>query len=296
VAAGRSPSSRLLGFVFDLDETLAPDTTTQYLRLCGVDVAEFWSVVQARMRAGWDQVPAYMYGIFDLARQPNSPITAADMAARGSAFVLFPGVEDLVPRLRAHVRALGWAAEFYLLSSGLLPVVQALPVASHFDGLWTSDFECDTEGRPLFPRQVISFTDKTRPLIEISKGITREMAAAKPFLVNARVAGGAFRIPFHRMVFVGDGLTDVPCFAMITKARGSALAVYDEARDGARAAAGEFLADGRVAAIAKADYRADGEAYLAICRATARIIEAEAGASVHRGVGVSRRRGSSPEL
>ena len=56
-----------MAMVFDFDGTLAPDSTTGFLRHVGVDVARFWSEgVEPKVRAGWDPVPAYLYEIWRL--------------------------------------------------------------------------------------------------------------------------------------------------------------------------------------------------------------------------------------
>lgn len=252
-----------IGVVFDLDQTLAPDTTTQYLLSHGVEVEAFWAAVTSRVKAGWDHVPAYLFGIVEEAGRGRS-MTKEDMVARAKGFRLFPGVTDLIPRLRSRLSSSDVTLEFYLISSGIGPIVHSLPIAGDFSGIWTSDFEYNHEGLPVFPRRIVSFTDKTRPLIEISKGISQAEAEAEPFRVNERVGAGGFRIPFRRMVFVGDGFTDVPCFAMVTARGGMAIAVYDRARPEAEDTARRFLDSRRVRAIAEADYQPRSPAFRAL--------------------------------
>ena len=60
------------------------------------------------------------------------------------------------------------------------------------------------------------------------------------------------RVPFHNMIYVGDGLSDVPCMKMMRSYGGQAIAVYQpESRTGVE----ELLAKGRVDYIFPADYR-----------------------------------------
>lgn len=263
----RSAVAPAVGYVFDLDETLAPDTTSQYLRLVGVDPAEFWVAVVRRMADGWDQVPSYLYGIVRES-WAGARITKEGMRAAGRGLSVFPGVASLFAALRRHAASRALHAEFYLISSGIGTLVRAMPIASEFDGIWTSDYAFADDGRPVFPRRVISFTDKTRPLIEISKGISQELSEAEPTLVNRRTPAGQFRIPFRQMVFSGDGLTDVPCFSIVSRFGGRALAVYDAANSASREAASAFLADGRVHATAARDYSPGGDARRALISLT----------------------------
>jgi phosphoglycolate phosphatase-like HAD superfamily hydrolase len=59
----------IIAVVFDFDDTLAPDSTSGYLRRAGVDVAHFWkSDVDALIAQDWDPVPAYLHRMIETAR------------------------------------------------------------------------------------------------------------------------------------------------------------------------------------------------------------------------------------
>ena len=60
------------------------------------------------------------------------------------------------------------------------------------------------------------------------------------------------RVPFPNMVYMGDGLSDVPCMKMMRAYGGQAIAVYQAAN---QAGGEELLARGRVDFIFPADYR-----------------------------------------
>lgn len=244
---------RLAGVVFDLDDTLAPDTTTQFLATLGVDTRAFWRRVVARMRDGWDQVPAYMFEFLAESSRATSPFSRTAMQTAGGSLRLHPGVEGLFEMVREIAQEDAVEAEFYLISSGLRPLVDALPVAREFKAVWASDFTYDELDRPLFIKNVVSYTDKTRALVSISKGISRETELRKPFSVNARVEH--YRIPFERMIFFGDGMTDIPCFAVISSHGGTAVAVYRRRSRLSRGRADSYLADRRVDAVVPADFR-----------------------------------------
>jgi hypothetical protein len=58
------------------------------------------------------------------------------------------------------------------------------------------------------------------------------------------------------MIYVGDGMTDVPSMALTKKNGGHTVAVYDTEGDKGRATCVKLLDAGRVDFIAEADFRA----------------------------------------
>ena len=62
-------------------------------------------------------------------------------------------------------------------------------------------------------------------------------------------------IPFDRMIFLGDGYTDIPTMKMLTHKGGHSVAVYDSNRsDNDLDKIHRLISDGRVEFVAPADY------------------------------------------
>lgn len=166
--------SDTIAVVFDFDDTLAPDSTSSFLASLGVDVPAFWKgEVQPLIDRGWDPIPAYLYKMIELA-QGDCEITKDALVAWGKRIKPFQGATRIFDRVRKHALATHDKVnvEFYLISSGIGDILRNTKLAQYFDDIWTCDFHYRENGRIAFPRNVVSFTDKTRYLFQISKGIT----------------------------------------------------------------------------------------------------------------------------
>ena len=72
--------------------------------------------------------------------------------------------------------------------------------------------------------------------------------------VNNKTTKEQWNIPFNQMLYIGDGLTDVPCMATLKKYNGQTLAVLRPDHEKSVKCALKLLEDGRVDNIAPADY------------------------------------------
>jgi len=257
--------SDVIALVFDFDDTLAPDSTSGFLEHIGVDTAHFWSEhVDPLLATGWDPVPAYLHAMIELSRTGQyGKIDQALLSNWGRTLPLHSGVETLFSRLRSEVRSVQPQVqlEFYLISSGIGDVVRHTRVADEFTQIWASEFVYDDTGGIAFPKKIVSFTDKTRYLFHVQKGIIGPAFESQPFEVNRKVSEDRLRVPFDQMVFVGDGYTDIPCFSLVRQAGGIAFGVWDPKHRDKRSRAWGFIEDGRVNNLNQARYDEDAELY-----------------------------------
>lgn len=249
----------IIALVFDFDDTLAPDSTSGYLGQCGLDVPRFWQEdVAPLLQNNWDPVPAYLYKMIEKSYSGEiEPITKKSLAKWGAELPLYEGSEQIFDRLRQAVRKTNprVSLEFYLISSGIGDVLRNTRIAHEFNDIWASDFVYDNDGLINFPKRVVSFTDKTRYIFHIQKGIFGSDFADKPFEVNRKVTQENIRIPISQMIMVGDGYTDIPCFSLVRKDQGIAIGVYDRKNREKWGRAWGFIEDGRVSNLVPTDYR-----------------------------------------
>jgi hypothetical protein len=242
--------SAVLALVFDFDDTLAPDSTTKLLRGRGVDADAFWNDAKKLVAAGYDAGPAYLKLLLDLVGpgKPLGELTNSELTAFGRNLDndYFPGIPQLFDDLRADVSRFSKdiKIEFYIVSGGLKAIVQGSTVVQkYFDHVYACELAGDREdGMIRYIKRCVTFTEKTRYLFEINKGIDPTATYKNPQLVNKKVKKSERRVPLANMIYVGDGLTDIPCFSLVPQSHGEAFAVFDPyKKEKAKDAFREFL-------------------------------------------------------
>ena len=98
----------------------------------------------------------------------------------------------------------------------------------------------------------MNFTAKTQFIYRINKGV---LDVADDQKLNDSMPDDDKRVPFTNMIYIGDGLSDVPCMKMMRAYGGQAIAVYQDAN---RAGVEKLLRQKRVDFIYPADYREGG--------------------------------------
>ena len=171
------------------------------------------------------------------------------MAAALVAERLFPGVREWFGRINAFAESLGVQVEHYVISSGLREIIEGSGIAHEFREIYACEFFYDEEGLACWPKLDVNFTNKTQFVYRINKGV---LDVADDKTLNDSMPDDSKRVPFTNMIYVGDGLSDVPCMKMMRSYGGQAIAVYQSSN---RAGVEDLLAKGRVDFIFPADYR-----------------------------------------
>jgi len=255
-----------IALIFDFDETLVEESTSAFLESKGVNIDTFWGkTVMELIEQDWDPVPAYMFKMIE--QSMKTSMRRADLINFAKEVKYKKGVEDLFSNLNQHISNLDFELEFYIISSGIGEIIRNTSIAKHFKDIWASDFEYDAEGEIAFPKKILSFTDKTRYIFQISKGMVGDSYRSKPYVVNEKYDSKEYVIPFKNMIYIGDGLTDVPCFSLLKKNSGTAIAVYDAQNTNAYGKAWQFVKEDRVSILNSANYSKGSDLYNAIVMA-----------------------------
>ena len=249
----------IIALVYDFDHTLSPHYMQDHtiLRHARIDPKEFWPSCTALINEkGYDQELAYMKRMLEI--DSIHALSNKDLKYMGADLSFFPGVPDCFEELNGlfspqEYEELGIRLEHYVVSSGLKAILDGSHIAKYVKAIFGCEFDED-DGHISFPKRTISHTQKTQFLFRVNKGLL-DMDQD----VNDHMPEEARRVPFRHMIYVGDGPTDVPCFTLMKKNGGFAVAVYN-AEDHSRRSFEKCYqlahhAD-RVHFMAPADYRA----------------------------------------
>jgi phosphoserine phosphatase len=257
----------VLAVIFDFDDTLLPDSTSALLREHGLEPDDFWANrARQLVNEGYDPPLAYLNLLLQEVGpgRPLGEMTNDRLREFGRSLdqTWFPGLPQMFEDLHAaaeHYRDV--SVEFYIISGGLQAIMEGSEyVGRYFRGVYGCQLGEDTESGVIkYIKRCVTFTEKTRFLFEINKGISPSEAATKPHLVNELISEQARPVPFKNMIYVGDGLTDIPCFSLIEKGDGVAFGVFKRGQESAKQAFQQFLATRRVRTLHFPDYRDEAE-------------------------------------
>lgn len=250
----------VVSVIFDFDDTLTEDSTSRLLERHGVDADAFWKErVNALVHDGWDSALAWMYELLTEAEQGKALDGLSNAALRefGAELEPYTGLPQLFADLRSIAQQFPASSpkiEFYVVSGGLEEIIRGSSIAPEFTAIRAGRLWEDDRGVVSRIKTAINYTSKTRYLFEINKGLLKD-GVEKPFAVNEHVAEADRRVPFENMIYVGDGLTDVPSFSLIKARGGIAFAVVDPTRlSKARKAWEKLVAPERVKAVCEPKY------------------------------------------
>ena len=241
----------IVAFLYDFDKTLCTTDMQDYAFIpsLGMTPSEFWALANGFGRQHRiDGILAYMYTMIRESEKRNLPFTRESLREMGRDIVLFPGVQEWFGRINAFGDSQGVQVEHYIISSGLREIIEGSSISGEFKEIYASEFYYDETGRPVWPKLAVNFTAKTQFVYRINKGV---LDVSDDKTLNDSMPDNSKRIPFHNMIYMGDGLSDVPCMKMMRAYGGQAIAVYQEDN---RLGVEDLMAKSRVDFIFPADY------------------------------------------
>lgn len=247
-----------VALIYDFDGTLSPGNMQEYdfIPAVGKSNADFWSESSGLARdEDADPILTYMARMIAEARAKNIPLTRASFRESGSKIDLYQGVAEWFSRIDAYGAAKGLNIVHYINSSGIKEMIEGSSIAGEFKKIYACSFLYDDAGEAYWPGVAINYTNKTQFIYKINKGVE---SVWDDKAVNEYVPEHLRPVPFRRMIYFGDGTTDIPCMRQVKASGGYSIAVYNPSEPDKKPAAERLLGENRVNFVSPADYRAGG--------------------------------------
>ena len=246
-----------LAIVYDFDGTLTPQPMQEYTVLpqLGISGAQFWAEVNEEVRrTGGDSILTYMRLLIEKIEANKAHLSRAVLRDLASSIEYYPGVDRWFDRVNDYVREKSDGTvqtRHYIVSAGLSEILEGISIKHHFTRIYASQYYFDHHEAARFPTIVINDTAKTQYLFRINKG--REDTHET---INEYMSEQTRPIPFQHMLYVGDGLTDVPCMTVVKNYGGFAVAVHKPRSRDAVKVCRELVDANRIDFYAPANYTA----------------------------------------
>ena len=240
----------IIAIIYDFDKTLCDQDMQNYTFIPNLDMTpeEFWSEIGDFSKSeNMEGILSYLYYMVKKSNEKGIPVTKQYLSTMGKDVNLYPGVLEWFERINHYAKEQGAIVEHYIISSGIKEIINSTAIAKHFKAIYACDFYYDEKGNAIWPKIAINFTGKTQYLYKINKGILDETDATE---VNKKHKEK--RIPFRNMIYIGDGLTDIPCMTMLKKSGGKSIGIYTPKN---KSQVQQFLVDDRINYICPANYK-----------------------------------------
>ena len=246
----------IIAIMYDFDKTLCTRDMQEYdlIPKLNMSASDFWAEANDFGRAQkMDGILAYMYTCVKRCREKGVSLKRESFVSGGRNVELYKGVESWFDRINAFGKEQGARIEHYVISSGMKEIIEGTSIADKFTEIFACEFYYDEDGNAAWPKTAVNYTNKTQFVYRINKGV---LDVSNDVDLNRSMPDDSKRVPFTNMIYIGDGLSDVPCMKMMKAYGGQAIAVYQE---DSKAKVEELLIKDRVDFIFPADYSQDGE-------------------------------------
>ncbi len=246
----------VVAIMYDFDKTLCAKNMQEYSFIpdIGLSEEEFWNASNELSKSlQMDGILAYMWQMINESRKNSKSIHRKDFVKLGNSLEFYDGVNEWFDRINNYGKESGVQVEHYVISSGLKEIIEGSSIYKKFKEVYACEFMYDENDIACWPKNVVNYTTKTQFLFRINKGVS-DLSDDKS--LNDYVPEDERRVPFRNMIYIADGITDVPCMKLVKINGGYSIAVYQKKK---KSQANELLRDNRVNYIVQADYKENSE-------------------------------------
>lgn len=279
--------TNIIACIWDFDKTIIPGFMQETLfKAFNLDCQKFWDEVNtlpqryAQQKICVTEDLLYLNHMLTYVKEGLLPgLNNKKLRELGRELPIHEGLPEFFKTLKNQIeqneifQKHNVKLEHYIISCGLTEMIRGSKIAPYVDGI----FGCEFIEEPMLPGflvqesmplgnetkeiaqigRVIDNTSKTRYLFEINKGVNKNPKVS----VNASIAQEDRRIPIENMIYIADGPSDIPMFAVIKERGGKAFAVHAPESLQDFKQNDMLLQNGRVDCYGPADYRPGTQTY-----------------------------------
>ncbi len=248
-----------VALIYDFDGTLAPGNMQEYdfIPAVGKSNREFWNEANVLAETqDADPVLTYMARMIQEAQSKGLSLRREAFQESGRNIRYYKGVEEWFSRMNAYAAEQGINLIHYINSSGMKEIIEGTSIAHEFKHIYACSFLYNVDGIAYWPAVAVNYTNKTQFIFKINKGVE---SVYDTHLVNQYMEENLRPVPFKRMIYVGDGTTDIPCMKLVKNYGGHSIAVYNPEDKNKRKEMNNLIRDNRVNFVCSADYSVGSE-------------------------------------
>ena len=215
-----------IAIIYDFDGTLTPKTMQEYTLLpkLGVKSKSFWDEISQEVsKTGAETMMVYMRQLLDHAKNKNIRISKDEFLKMGRDIKYYSGVEKWFSNINSYIRKISKNdvnIKHYIISAGHAEILEGISIKKYIKKIFASEYYYRRKVA-VFPKIVVTDTTKTQFIFRINKG--KEKLSQS---INEHMPETDRPIPFDNIIYIGDGMTDVPSMALIKKSGGHSIAVF----------------------------------------------------------------------
>lgn len=215
----------IFAIMYDFDNTLSIKDMQEFTFIpkLGMTPEEFWAETNAFAKnRNMDGILAVMYCMMQKTLGTNL-CSRKSLKKCGEDVVFYDGVETWFDRINSFAAAHNVELEHYIISSGLKPMIEGTKIGKYFNQIYACDYLYDQDGLPVWPALSVNYTGKIQFLYRIHKGV---FEVSEDHRLNSSTPDEEKHVSFANMIFIGDGLTDVPCMKLTRQNGGHSIGVF----------------------------------------------------------------------
>jgi len=270
---------------YDFDGTLIRGNLQENTFLPGDEnrKKQFWREVKKYAKDNnMDEVLSYMELMLREAYAERQKFNKSAFKEHGKKLdnKFFPGVKEWFGEIDKYIKEkkLKVKVNHFVISSGIDEMIQACSIAKKFKYVYASGFVYDPNESPEHSARTINYTNKAQGILRINKVVHNHWDNRT---INKFIPKDERPQPFSRMIYIGDGETDIPTLKIVKAHGGYSIVVYPPRQSGKRTQkemtqkrkASQIVTDERAQYCREANYEKSGDLFRTVTKIIRRIAD-----------------------